>query len=164
MLADPRQLLAAEAVENAVDAHDAAQRDFARVALAHFADPRRRSARHDRGQGVATAFCLCDRYDRDEPAFICDMKRIRLRGHAPRTSSETGTEFSSKAIDRPAVSAISITAVARPPRVRSRRQCTSMPAASKAATEGQSEAQSLIGDSNASPLAGRECRGARCRR
>jgi len=58
-------------------------------------------------------------------------------------------------------------AVASPPRVRSRRQCTSMPAAKQcfdAAPEAQAVA--LIDDSNASLRAGREspCRAGRCRR
>ena len=58
-LADPRQLLAAQAVEDALHAHRAAQRDLAPRRRPHLADPagaaRRREALHDRQRAAPPA-------------------------------------------------------------------------------------------------------------
>ena len=117
--------------------------------------PKRRSC-------ASRAVGLLRRHEGDEAAFVGDVERVEpeeLAGGA--TSSRTGTAVSSMSTERPAVSAISTSALASPPRVRSRRQWTAMPASISASTGSASGAQSLaIAELEAEPLAGRHHRDA----
>ena len=90
----------------------------------------------------------------DEAALIGDVKRVEAEELAGRARHPRAPALcvSSMSMERPAVSAISTSALASPPRVRSRRQWTAMPASISASTGSTSGAQSLsIADSKPSP-------------
>lgn len=115
------------ACDGARDAEGAAARDLTWRSMAHFADERSRSG--DRVTAEDRQGCPASRGAAkaiNRPSFATCTGSKPGNSQAAATSSQTGIAASSSAMAQPEVPAISTAALARPPRVRSRRQRTAI--------------------------------------
>ena len=158
-LADPRQLLARQHVD---DAPGAQQRSRSTTRPGCSPVTRPMTARLAARSGCArmaarTASAALGRHDRDELALVGDVQRIEAQQLAGRRAPRRarGSASSSISMPTPRATAISFRVVARPPRVGSRRQrMRRARRSSMAATRPLSGAQSLSsGAVEAQPLA-----------